>query len=313
MNPVIPVLLFAYNRPDHLRRTLSCLRENQVPLIYAFSDGPKTPDAVGHVNEIRKILRGINWCKVHLVERSENLGLGKSILAGVAEVLKLHDAIIVFEDDLICVPGTYKYLCAALQQYKDDPRVMSITGWTHPLVVPKDIGDQPYFDGRAESWSWGTWSRAWRGMEFDAMSILEMCSNKSIDIYKYGADLVQMAQMEKERNLWAVRFSFSHILNNAFCLRPPRSLVDHIGFDENGTNAKEPSKWSHDHLEQHPYWPDRWPDPVENTECPTLWQKACGGKPRQSTLSQKFIAKLSSSNKYLRSKFTKYFRVKEKQ
>ena len=33
-------------------------------------------------------------------------------------------------------------------------RSTGITGWTHPPVAPADVGNQPYFDGRAECWVW---------------------------------------------------------------------------------------------------------------------------------------------------------------
>ena len=54
MTNLIPVVLFVYARPDHLRQTLDCLRENHVPLIYAFSDGPRTPDKVPAVAQVRQ-------------------------------------------------------------------------------------------------------------------------------------------------------------------------------------------------------------------------------------------------------------------
>ena len=43
MNDTIPVILFAYARPDHLRRTLRALEANQVPRILAFSDSAAEP------------------------------------------------------------------------------------------------------------------------------------------------------------------------------------------------------------------------------------------------------------------------------
>jgi len=286
---IIPVALFAYARPNHLRRTLACLRENNVPLIYAFSDGPRTPEMTGRVKEVREILREINWCEVHLIERSENLGLGKSILTGVSEVFRKHEAIIVFEDDLICVPGTYEYLGAALEHYKDEPRVMSVTGWTHPLVTPSTITDQPYFDGRTESWSWGTWARVWKGMEQDAMSLVNSCIENKIDVYRYGADLLEMAKAEKERNIWAVRFSYLHILHGGLCLRPPHSMVNHAGFDEQGTNANGPSDLSLEVLEASPIIPHEWPPAIENPECTNLWLKEYGGRPiNNSRISKVF-------------------------
>jgi hypothetical protein len=285
----IPVVLFAYARPDHLGKTLTCLRENNIPLLYAFADGSKTPDEADRVNEVRNILRAIDWCDVQLVERTENLGLGKSILAGVNEVFQKHKTIIVFEDDLICVPGTYQYLCAALEYYKDDPRVMSVTGFTHPDETPYDIIDQPYFDGRAECWVWGSWSRAWEGMDIPAKKLMASCKKKGIDENKYGANLPRMAKIEIERNTWAVRFLYLHILKGGLCLRPPYSMVEHIGYDNLGTNAKSNIGLTPP-LRKCPPIPANWPEAIENPECPTIWQKTNGGKP--DNISKKVVKKL---------------------
>ena len=295
MDLIIPIVLFTYARPDHLRRTLASLRENNIPLLYAFSDGPKTLEVVGRVNEVREILREINWCEVHLVERTENLGLGKSILTGVTDVFKRHDVIIVFEDDLICVPGTYQYLCAALEYYKDTPNVMSVTGWTHPRATPSNIINQPYFDGRTECLVWGTWKRAWQGMERDSLMMIEDCKQLGIDIYRYGADLVEMAKIERTRNIWAVRFSYLHILNKSICLRPPYSLVQHIGYDPESVNVKnlDGYTWHVDLPELCPPIPPTWPEAVENPECPGLWQRECGVRPEaRPDLAHRTLGKL---------------------
>jgi len=275
----IPIILFAYSRPDCLRHTLECLKSNRVPLIYAYSDGPRRPDDAVGVAHVRQMLHEINWCEVVLCERGTNLGLGLSVRTGVSEVLNKHEAVIVYEDDLICVPGTYAYLCAALENYADDPRVMSVTGWTHPLITPSDVGEQPYFDGRAECLVWGTWARAWQGMEHDARTMMRLCKTRSIDIYRYGADLVGMAEVELQRNIWAVRFLYSHILNRGLCLRPPWSMVEHIGYGMEATNAVAAGKWASLPLKACPPMPRHWPEPLEHPECALLQQKACGMRP----------------------------------
>jgi len=275
-----PVVLFAYARPDHLRRVLISLKENGVPFIYAFSDGARTPDNIPNVIEVRKILRAIDWCKTVLYERETNLGLGRSMIAGISEILKLHEAVIVFEEDAICVPGTYPYLCSALEYYFNDKRVMTVTGWTHPLVTPSDIADKPYFDGKGEaSWNFGTWRRAWHGMHKNANELIQQCEKKGIDIYSYGADLPEMANVELKSNIWAVRFHYWHILNRGLCLRPPWSMVEHIGFDAQGTNAKNAGPWANPPLKPCPPIPAQWPDPVEHPECTHLWQQASGTRP----------------------------------
>ncbi|HLO13715.1 MAG TPA: glycosyltransferase [Anaerolineales bacterium] len=301
MNAAIPVVLFAYARPDYLRRTLACLRENNIPLLYIFADGPKTPEAEPRVQAVREILHEVDWCEIHLVEREKNLGLGKSILTGVSDVLQNHDEIIVFEDDLICVPGTYQYLCAALEQYKDMPQVMSVTGWTHPLVTPGNVADWPYFDGRTDCLVWGTWKRAWRGMERDSLSMIEECRRQGIDIYRYGADLVGMANEEKKRNIWAVRFSYLHILNQGLCLRPPYSLVQHIGYDMESVNVRniQRYKWHVELPDTCPPIPVGWPPAIEDPECPKLWQRECGIHPvAKSTSLTKLIRQLLEECKH---------------
>ena len=275
----IPVVLLAYARPDHLRRTLACLRENEVPLIHAFSDGPRTPDKAPLVGQVRRILEGVTWCEIVVRERRANLGLGRSVLQGVTEVLGSHDAAVVFEDDLVCVPGTYAYLCGALEHYRAEPRVMSVTGWTHPRVTPGDIAGQPYFDGRAECWVWGTTAAAWRGMHENASTLMRRIGAGGGDVYRYGADLPAMAHAEEKKNIWAVRWLYWVILNRGLCLRPPWSMVEHIGFDGDATNTRGESWLVNPPLRPCPPLPERWPEPVEHPECSTLWQQVCGGRP----------------------------------
>lgn len=277
----IPVVLFAYARPQHLARTLACLRGEGVNLLYAFSDGLRSASEAEGVDSVRRILRSIDWCQVEICERAGNLGLGQSILAGVTDVLAHHDAVVVFEDDLICVPGTYSYLCAALRRYSDDDRVMSVTGWTHARVTPSGVGGLPYFDGRAESLVWGSWRRSWTGMAESAETMMTACREKGIDVYRYGADLVGMAEGEARRNIWAVRFLYWHILNGGLCMRPPWSMVEHMGFDGQATNAAQANGWQNPMLQQCPPIPRTWPEPRENPECAGLWRAAYGGKPRR--------------------------------
>lgn len=273
---LVPVLVFAYARPDLLLKTLGCLRVDSVPLVYVFSDGPRTQETASAVGRVREMVRAIDWCEVISVFQPENLGLGRSILAGVSRVLETHETVLVFEDDLICVPGTYQYLAAALARYAAETKVMSVTGWTHPSVTPRNVMVEPYFDGRAESLVWGTWRRAWQGMAADAMTQVQACRARGIDVHRYGADLLPMAQVELERNIWAVRWLYHHLAQGGLCLRPPHSLVEHIGFDDRATNAADGLQWMNPPLRPCPPIPVEWPTPLENAQCAPLWRKAFG-------------------------------------
>lgn len=274
MGPV-PVVLFAYSRADCLRRTLDCLRLNGIPRLLVFSDGPKTSEQGRRVDEVRRLVRSIDWTEVSLIERPENLGLGASIRAGVAEALEQFEAVLVFEDDLECVPGTYAWLSAALEAYRDDAAVMSVTGWTHPRVTPRGV-EGPYLDGRAECLAWGTWRRSWRGMDRSALELIDECERNGVDPYRYGKDLVDMAAQERKRNLWAVRWTYHHMAQRGLCVRPPHSLVNHIGLGEGATNAGGAVEWTLPRLADCPPLPRSWPRPPEHPDCARLWRRACG-------------------------------------
>ena len=271
----VPVALFAYNRPDCLARVLECLKRDRVPLIYAFSDGPRHAGHAAGVEAVRKMLRSVDWCRLVLTERKINYGLGKSLVSGITGTLEKHEMVIVHEDDLITSPGTYAYMSAALRHYRKRSKVMSVTAWTHPRVTPGDIAGQPYFDGRAECWVWGTWRRAWSGMEStDAMSLVEECRARDLDPCRYGDDLLEMAQTEHQRNIWAVRWLYQHLVRGGLCLRPPHSLSEPIGIGAEATNTTDNGPWAAAPLQPCPAIPESWPEPKRHPDCPQLWRAA---------------------------------------
>lgn len=275
----IPVVLFVYRRPDILQQMLGCLRADQVPLLCVFSDGPRDAGVVGEVQAVRDLIHAIDWCECLVEEQPINLGLGVSVKRGVKAVLQQYGVAIVFEDDLICAPGTYQYLTSALRQYEHDSRVMSVTAWTHPCIAPVQTDPLPYFDGKAECWAWGTWSRAWAGMDDPAMLIMQECMNLGIDPEKYGTDLPKMAEEAERKNLWAVGWFYHHMRREGLCLRPPWSMVDQICWEtgRSTTSTPEMMGWSNPPLRSCPPLPAEWPEPVEHPLCAPLWRKTIDG------------------------------------
>jgi hypothetical protein len=275
-----PVVLFAYARPAHLARVLASLRENRVPSVLAFADGAKGSADAAAVAATRALLRAVDWCDLTLTERPANLGLGRNVVTGVSEVAARHPAFVVWEDDLVAVPGTYAWIAAALAHYADDARVMSITAWTHPRVTPAGLGASPYFDGRAECWVWGAWARSWRGMaETTARAELAVAVRRGVAPDAYGADLPAMARVEERKNIWAVRWLYHHLAQGGLCLRPAWSRVEHIGFDAAATHAAGAGEWGNPPLRAAPPVPAAWPEPAEHPDCAGLWRAASPARP----------------------------------
>lgn len=275
----IPVVLFTYRRPDTVSRVIESLRADAVPLLHVFSDGPRNAEVAGEVAAVRRLIRSVDWCDCKIIERSVNLGLGISVKEGVAEILRQYKAAIFFEDDLVCVPGTYKYLVEALHHYGDDETVMSVTGWTHPCITPSNVGTMPYFDGKGECWVWGTWARSWKGMEMPAIEIMAECHNAGINTERYGTDMPKMASEAEAKNLWAVGWWYHHMRNKGLCLRPPWSMVEHICWEQkrSTTTTAAMQVWANPPLLPCPPIPVQWPEPVEHCDCAALWRASIDG------------------------------------
>lgn len=277
MTPPVPVAVFAHNRPDLFRRVIECLRRDQAPLVHVFLDGPAKAEDVSAGESIRQVLAQMDWCQTKLTERKAHLGISKSIILGMAELFETHESAIVYEDHLATVPGTYAYLAQALHEYRDHAEVMSVTGWTHPRITPPDDKEQPYFDGRAEYRSWGTWRRAWQGMELaEPSSLLRQCHQKGIWSRKYGDDLPNLLHSREDGTFWVGCWLYWHMVHHGLCLRPPHSMVD---YEVAGTAAQITSSdhgsWRNPPLQASPPLPTVWPKPEEHPACVKLWRKAC--------------------------------------
>ena len=103
-----PILLFVYNRPLHVRRSIESLLANELAKeseLYIFSDAAKDEMAQPNVNEVRQFIHSIKGFKeIHYVERTENWGLARNIIDGVTTLVNQYGRVIVLEDDLIVAP-----------------------------------------------------------------------------------------------------------------------------------------------------------------------------------------------------------------
>src|SRR5215211_2166649 len=76
-----PIVLFAYKRADHLRRTIESLRANAEAAsteLTLYCDGARTPSDHAAVDEVRSFVMQIKgFALVRRVVRPHNLGLAQ--------------------------------------------------------------------------------------------------------------------------------------------------------------------------------------------------------------------------------------------
>ncbi len=241
-----PIVLFCFNRPEHLKKTVEALQQNSLSAVsdfYIFSDGPRNQRDLPKVAAVREYLRGLSGFKsIQITERPQNIGLANSVIAGVTEVLQKHGRVIVMEDDLVCTNDYLDYMNQMLEAYKDVPSVFSVTGYLFPIYVPKSYQFDVCALPRASSWGWGTWLNRWEKANFDVPDFAEFMQNPVAKkrFVQGGEDM--LAMLVKQRlgmiDSWAIRWCYTHFKYQANCLYPVRSKIQSIGIDGQGTNVR---------------------------------------------------------------------------
>lgn len=248
-----PVILFAFNRPEHTKETLVSLKNNVLAdrsVLYIYIDGPKVDASVEQIekiNKVKQVAKEQQWCKeVYIIESETNKGLAASVIEGVTEVVGKHGKVIVLEDDLVTDKWFLKFMNDALNVYEKENDIACITGYIYPISKPLP---QTFLLKGADCWGWATWKRAWDVFENNGINLLAELECKKLtsdfdfgDTYPY----VQMLkdQIAKKNNSWAILWYASAYLKNKYCLYPGHSLVHNIGIDGSGTHSGTSEKFN---------------------------------------------------------------------
>ncbi len=236
---IAPIALFVYSRLEHTKKVVEALKENDLAKeskLFIFSDGPKTKEQRSSVSQVREYIKTINGFKsVKIFESKKNKGLASSIIYGVTKIVNKYGKIIVLEDDIVTSKYFLKFMNEALEKYKNEKKVISISGYTYPI---KNLPETFFING-INSWGWATWKRAWKDFEFDGEKLLFELKNRNLeselnynDAYPYLKMLED--QINGNNNSWAIRWYASNFLKKKLTLYPGKSLVLNIGVDGTG-------------------------------------------------------------------------------
>jgi len=236
-----PIALFVYNRPRHTKLAVEALLRNELAQesdLYVYLDGPKSTEDKAKGREIIKYVHSLEGFKsVTLIERTRNLGLARSIISGVTELISKYGRIIVLEDDMVSSPFFLRFMNDALEFYKDEDKVISIHGYTFPFgKFPMET----FFIKGADCWGWATWQRGWDLFEADGTKLLnEIVRRKAVKAFDRYNDSVQMLkdQIAGRNDSWAIRWRASAFLQDKLTLYSNRSLIKNIGHDGSGVHC----------------------------------------------------------------------------
>jgi hypothetical protein len=239
-----PIVLFVYNRPEHTKKTVEALKLNEASsdsFLFVFADGNKSGKDKNAVSEVRDYISSINGFKeIKIILREKNFGLADSIISGVTEIINTYGKAIVLEDDIVTSPYFLKFMNEALDFYENDQKIFTISGYNFPVTAPESYKYDVYISPRPSSWGWATWKDRWEKVDWNLVKNPLLKNRKSLHslLDKAGKDLAPMLlkSIEGKISSWAVKYSFTQIQRNAYCIFPLMSLAKNIGADATGTN-----------------------------------------------------------------------------
>lgn len=240
-----PVIIFAFNRLEHLKVTIECLKNNIHALstdLIIFSDKEKKVSDNIKVKMVRSFLKSISGFKsITVVFRNTNYGLAKNIIEGVTEVINIHGKVIVLEDDLLTSKNFISYMNKTLDFYEEDNQIFSISGYTGKLKSLENLKEDVYLSYRPSSWGWATWKDQWDSIDWDVKDFDEFINDRQA-VKKFnrgGIDMTRMLKhcMQGKNHSWAIRWSYSMSKQDKYCVYPKVSKVQNIGFGNDATNC----------------------------------------------------------------------------
>ncbi|MGN0407085.1 MAG: glycosyl transferase [Bacteroides sp.] len=251
INMKAPIIVFAYNRKDHLERTINALAANEgagASDLFVFVDAPKQGAADERNEAVRSFLteykqaheKDGTFNSITLTMAAEHKGLANSVISGVSLVIEKYKCAIVVEDDIVTSPYFLNYMNDALEYYKDDKKVWSISGYTLPLKSLQNYSDDVYAFYRCCSWGWATWEDRWKLNDWEVKDFADFDRNffKRRKFNRGGRDL--SFQLDRQMlgwiDSWAIRWGYNEYKNDMVTIYPAASYVDNEGFDGTGTH-----------------------------------------------------------------------------
>jgi hypothetical protein len=238
-----PVALLIFNRPDATAKVFAAVRAARPSRLLVVADGPRAgrPDEAALCTAARAVLDGVDWtCEVTTNFAEANLGCRGRVSSGLDWVFGQVEEAIILEDDCLPHPDFFPFCQALLERYRDDQRVMMISGTN---ALGRAVISESYLFSRYFAiWGWATWRRAWRQYDIGlagwarekARSSLRSCYPAFVARYFTQAfDAVASGRLDT----WDYQWVYACIFNSGLSITPRVNLVSNIGTE--GTHTIE--------------------------------------------------------------------------
>ena len=241
------IIFLIFNRPELTARVFETIRQATPERLFVVADGAR-PERLGEAELVaaaRAVTELVDWpCDVIRDYSDVNLGCGKRVSSGISKAFESIEDAIILEDD--CLPDStfFPFCIQLLERYKDDDRVMCISGDNFQDGIPRGEAEANYYFSKyPHCWGWATWRRAWNHFSLDVPQwpairerglLRSICySNREHDFWRRMFNRVHEGQIDT----WNFPWTLSIWLQNGLTALPNVNLVSNIGFGTEATHT----------------------------------------------------------------------------
>lgn len=245
-----PILLIVFKRPELTRRVLRGIAAVHPKILLIAADGPRFEEERSLCDQTRKVIeQGVDWeCDIRTNYAESNLGCGTRVYTAIDWAMEQFEELIILEDDCVAEPSFFGFCEALLSKYRNDTRVMHISGDNFQQNQPTTHNGY-YFSKYTHVWGWATWRRAWRYFDWHMRSWPEMRAAGLVDQWcedsyerTYWTQLFDQ-MYEGAPGVWALQWTYCVWAQNGLAVLPSVNLVSNIGYGPSAahTQAESPS------------------------------------------------------------------------
>jgi hypothetical protein len=242
-----PVAIIIFNRPDLTEQVLAEIVRARPQKLFVIADGPR-PERAGEAEKCaatRAVIDRMDWeCEVLKNYSDVNLGTGRRPATGIRWVFEQVEEAIILEDDCLPHPTFFRYCEDLLEKYRDDERVMHISGdnW--------HFGQKPFsyfFSCYCYSCGWASWRRAFRHYDPE-IKLWPTLRNTSwlLDLLgdpiaaEFWKSIFDLHYTKGIANTgWDWPWLFACWVHRGLSILPSTNLISNIGFREDSTHTRQ--------------------------------------------------------------------------
>lgn len=246
----VPILFLIFNRPDKSQKVFEVIRKARPKQLFIAADGPRDnkPDEIQKCEETRAIVKTIDWpCEVHTLFRDSNLGCGRAVSGAISWFFEQVEEGIILEDDTLPGPGFFQFCSEMLEKYRNDTRIMSVSGCCLPCQKWNDSGYSYFFSNWDYMWGWATWRRAWKLYDYKMEGYPHVVAHHYFAGNYYPINMKNFINHVSEKSYykndevtwWSYQWGFKRKINSGLVIVPNKNMVTNIGFGLEATNTKD--------------------------------------------------------------------------